>query len=602
VRDSWRRCRSAGVDPGLRAAPLTLSREETQSLREKSALREAAVPVLRMLCKALDGHCFLVLLADPLCRPVEVLGHPRALDAAERINVVVGSQWRENQVGTDALAVSALLGVPVQIHWAENYAEMIGDQWTGNAAPIQRGGILCLYGYDEIAHPHALALVTDSAAMIDARLGEQELGRTVFLLDRYRVQQARTPNDPLICIHPDGLVVAASVGALDLLGLRLDAAGRPVVRLPDVRTLDPRAPRDVELPTPFGTSLRAVVTPVRRDEQVAGFLVTLAPRPSAKPIRAHSGWVPAHTFADVIGESEPLRACVAQARRIAERDLPALITGASGTGKELFAHAIHAAGPRRDGPLVPLNCGGLSEELLAAELFGYADGAFTGAARGGRAGKVELAHRGTLFLDELEEMSPRMQVHLLRVIEEARVVRIGDDKPRPVDVRVIAATKCDVAGARDRFREDLYHRLHVLTLALPPLRERPGDVPVLARHILASHGIEARVNAEASAALSRHTWPGNVRELRNVLLQAAEQAEGGEITAASLASLIPVPATEKPPPMLSGLEDAEKEAIVRALRDNGGNVSRAATALGLHRVTLHRKMERYGISVARTVR
>ncbi|MGD9763199.1 MAG: sigma-54-dependent Fis family transcriptional regulator [Candidatus Binatia bacterium] len=604
IRESWLRCRAGGVDPGLKAAPLILSADAVRARRERSELRQAAAPVLRMLCKALDGRCFLVVLADADCHPIEVLGHPQALDAAEQINVVPGSQWRENQVGTDALAVSALLGVPVQIHWAENYVEMLGDRWTGNAAPIQRGGIVSVYGYDEVAHPHALDLVADCAAMIDARLGERELRRTMHLLEAYRLHQTRYPSDPLVCMHPDGAVVSASVGVLDLLGLGGERGGRVLGSgLHRLSASAAAGPGVVDLPSPTGDPVRAMVTPVRADDDVVGFLISPAQRPAPKSLRSRSSWTSAHNFADVVGESEALRACVSEARRLAARDLPVLITGESGSGKELFAHAIHESSPRRDGPFVPLNCGGLAEELLAAELFGYADGAFTGAARGGRPGKVELAHGGTLFLDELEEMSPRMQVHLLRVLEDARVVRIGDDKPRSVDVRIIAATKVSLAArsAAGQFREDLFHRLNVFTLGLPPLRERPGDVPLIARHILTRQGIPAHLTPDACAMLEAHTWPGNVRELRNVLLQAAERAADGEITPALLTGLLPPAARPNASSAaLSRLEQAEKDAIVRTLREAGGNVSRAAAALRLHRVTLHRKMERYAIRVSRT--
>ncbi|HZP41817.1 MAG TPA: sigma-54-dependent Fis family transcriptional regulator [Candidatus Binatia bacterium] len=604
VRDSWLRCRSAGVDPALCAAPIILSRSEAESLRAQSPLRDAAAPVLRMLEKALDGHCFLVLLADPQCRPVEVLGHPRALDAAERINVVLGSQWSEDKVGTDALAVSAVLGVPVQIHWAENYAEILGDRWTGNAAPLARGGTLCLYGYDEIAHPHALDLVTDCASMIDARLGEQELRRTTALLDHYRTHQSRHPSDLLVCVRPDGAVVAGTARALELLALGRGAADGPA-RLPGFPTRDAREPESCEIAGHAGAPVRATVTPVRAGDALAGYLV--APAPRAVPTagrRPRSAWAAAHTFADIVGESDALRRCLADARRIAARELPVLLIGESGSGKELFAHAIHAASARHEGPFVPLNCGGLSEELVGAELFGYAEGAFTGAVRGGRAGKIELAHGGTLFLDEVEEMPPRMQVHLLRVLEEGRVVRIGDDRPRAVDVRIVAATKVNLAAneADRRFREDLYHRLHVLSLTIPPLRVRLDDLPLLARHLLARESVAVRITPEASALLVQYAWPGNVRELRNVLLQAAERAAGGDIGVDAVRPLLPLEPDAAPPPVLSILDEAEKGAIVRALRDASGNVTRAAAGLGLHRVTLHRKMERYGITVARSVR
>jgi transcriptional regulator with PAS, ATPase and Fis domain len=301
------------------------------------------------------------------------------------------------------------------------------------------------------------------------------------------------------------------------------------------------SPYDLHLHTKTGSALKATFTPIRKEQSVIGFIVTLSAKgTSVRKVRADSPWQACYTFADIVGESANLRACIAEAQKIAQRDLPVLITGESGTGKELFAQAMHNASRRREGPFVPLNCGGMSEELLSAELFGYVEGAFTGAVRGGRAGKLELAHGGTLFLDEVEEMSPKMQAHFLRVLEEGRVVRVGADKPTPIDVRIIAATNADLEARvnEGKFRLDLLYRLNVLTLSLPPLRERKNDISLLVKHILAQQGITKEVSGEALERLQAYCWPGNVRQLRNVLLQAAERAEREVITEVDLPPFI----------------------------------------------------------------
>jgi transcriptional regulator with PAS, ATPase and Fis domain len=289
------------------------------------------------------------------------------------------------------------------------------------------------------------------------------------------------------------------------------------------------------------------------------------------------------------------------ARRAARQDFSILLLGESGTGKDLFAQAIHNASPRSHGPFVPVNCGAASDDLLAAELFGYVAGAFTGAVKGGRVGKLELAHGGTLFLDEVEAMSPKMQVSLLRVLEEGRLTRLGAEQPTPFKVRVIAASNEDLknAVAQKRFRLDLYHRLSVFPLTLPPLRERLDDLPELVAHFLRQLGFrEQRLSPEILPLLCRYSWPGNVRELRNVLLRAVHAATGPHLTPAELPDeIVRMEETKGQTASVSGaLRESELTLIRQALAEANGNLAQAAARLGIHRVTLYRKLKRYKLS------
>lgn len=312
-----------------------------------------------------------------------------------------------------------------------------------------------------------------------------------------------------------------------------------------------------------------------------------------------SSWTASSSFSDVIGSSAAMERCLTLAQRTAPRDFPVLLLGESGTGKELLAQSIHSASARKHGPFVPVNCGVASDDLLAAELFGYVDGAFTGAAKGGRIGKIELANGGTLFLDEVEAMSPKMQVSLLRVLEEQRIARIGAEHPTFLDVRIVAASNEDLkeAAAQKRFRLDLYHRLSVFPIVLPPLRERLDDVPLLVSHFLRQLGFgDRRLNEEALSLLCGYSWPGNVRELRNVLLRAAHVAAGMVITPTDLPQDF-VAAAERTHVVPSGsLRTTELTLIRQALADADGNLAQAAAQLGIHRVTLYRKVKRYGLS------
>jgi DNA-binding NtrC family response regulator len=281
---------------------------------------------------------------------------------------------------------------------------------------------------------------------------------------------------------------------------------------------------------------------------------------------------------------------------VAAADSTVLITGESGTGKEVVARAIHGASPRRYNPMVVVNCGALPEGILESELFGHEAGAFTGA-RGRHRGKFESAEGGTVFLDEIGEVSPKVQVELLRVLEEKVVTRLGGTAPVPVDFRTVSATNRDLEAAvkSGSFREDLFWRLNVVHIHIPPLRERPEDVPVLAEHFLARFAQSMsrrpmRFSADALDALSSYPWPGNVRELQNAIERAVVVGRGEVVTAADL----PLRVTQAPSSSAPGsLAEAERAHIQSVLDSAGWNITRAARILDVDRVTLYNKIRKY---------
>ena len=285
--------------------------------------------------------------------------------------------------------------------------------------------------------------------------------------------------------------------------------------------------------------------------------------------------------------------------RIAARDVSVLVTGESGTGKELIARRLHARSPRAGGPFVAVNCAALPETLAESELFGHERGAFTGADRQ-RRGRFEEANGGTLFLDEVGELSAPLQAKLLRVLEERVVRRLGGAEDLAVDVRLVAATNRELADAvgQGSFRQDLYFRLAVVPLELPPLRERPGDVAMLASHLVgqlaARHRVTASpLEADALAALERHDWPGNVRELRNVLERALVVRGGAPIRVQDLALAAPGSPAGGGVPL--DRDAREREAVLEALRRAGGNREEAARLLGVSVRTLYYRLRRFGI-------
>ncbi|APC09127.1 sigma 54-interacting transcriptional regulator [Neomoorella thermoacetica] len=308
----------------------------------------------------------------------------------------------------------------------------------------------------------------------------------------------------------------------------------------------------------------------------------------------------------ILGVSPAMVRLKKMAARVARGEANVLITGESGTGKELLAQAIHRASPRRNEPLIKINCAAIPENLLEAELFGYEEGAFTGAARGGKPGKFELADGGTIFLDEVGDLPLSMQPKLLRVLQERAFERVGGRRTIKADVRIIAATNQDLLAleAAGKFRLDLYYRLAVVTLTVPPLRERPGDLEILVAAIIRRlnaryHQTVRGLDPEVQRLFSRYSWPGNVRELENVLEHAFNFLDPGE----EIITLKHLPATMQRTiggggglELKSAVATAEREAILKALAAAGGNKQEAARLLGIHPSGLYQKLKRYDIN------
>ena len=308
----------------------------------------------------------------------------------------------------------------------------------------------------------------------------------------------------------------------------------------------------------------------------------------------------------LVGESEAMVRLREQVKKVAATDATVLVLGESGTGKELVARALHVQGRRRDAPFVPVSCAALPEALLEAELFGHEKGAFTGAGRR-KIGRFELADGGTLFLDEVGELPPAVQVKLLRVLQEQRFERVGGEETIEVDVRLVSATNRDLKAraAAGSFREDLYYRLAIVPLSLPPLRARPGDVALLASHFLEKHAGRmgrrlAGFEPAALEALARHAWPGNVRELENAVQQAMVFADGELVRIEDLPAALreapaalPIPIGDRPLPEI--LDDLERRLVADAYARAHGVKAEAARLLGVKPSALYYKLEKYGL-------
>jgi DNA-binding NtrC family response regulator len=306
-----------------------------------------------------------------------------------------------------------------------------------------------------------------------------------------------------------------------------------------------------------------------------------------------------------LGTSASIRALARQAESVAAADSPVLIQGETGTGKGVLAAWLHARGPRADEAFVDLNCSGLSRELLETELFGHEKGAFTGAIAS-KVGLLEVAHRGTVFLDEIGDLDAQVQPKLLKVLEEKRFYRLGDVRERQVDVRLIAATHRDlgILVQEERFRKDLYFRISTIPLRVPPLRERREDIQLLAQRLLEACAADlargsVSLSAEAAQALQEHSWPGNIRELRNVLERAALLSGRSILERKDLLFDLPTPADRWTSDASLTLLEVERDYIERVLREEGGRVERAAVRLGVPRSSLYQKIKKHGIVLSK---
>ena len=434
--------------------------------------------------------------------------------------------------------------------------------------------------------------------------GAGEALRTAFDADGYEVEVAETGSEARELWRKGGWdavltdVVMPDVDGLTLLREFVATEGAPPVVVMTaygsieraVQAMKDGAYDFLEKPLDLA-NLRAVVKSA------------LEARGSEDANRAARRAAPADGRVLLPGDSARMRKVVEQAERVARTNATVLITGESGTGKELVARLIHRESLRVRGPFVPVNCAGLTESIIESELFGHVKGAFTGAVRA-KKGKFELAEGGTLFLDEIGEIPANVQVKLLRVLQEREVERVGGEEAVRIDVRLVCATHRDLEQmVKDgTFREDLYYRIKVIVLRLPPLRERPDDIPELATHFLAvaneRNGRDAKgFTPAALERLKGYAWPGNVRELENVVEQAVVLAQGDRIDAGDLPEEL---TGERGPqdvlqiPVGHTLADAERELILETLRKTGGNKTQAAKLLGIGVRTLYRKLEEYG--------
>lgn len=610
VLESWQRCQQSHVDYRGNAAPSILGDAMGALRRENIGLLKAAAGTLAHSADLLAGTRAMMLLTDPRGVVLEAAGDITTVHAANDIGLSRGGDWQERGAGTNGIGTSLATGRPVIVHAGEHYCAGI-KMWSCSGAPIfdpldgSIAGVLGISARMRESNAQILALAVMAASGVEHQLLQAVQDQRLKLLEMALEHSQRRSADALIALDARGRILFSNPLARQYLHARI---GRP---LPELK-------RGVGL---FGAkdgvdrlALEEWMRPLIADGEIVGHLIAVPPLSTARsvmPVRsgADESDVQRSEFDCIVGTSVALRTAIRQAQSIAPLDVPVLIQGETGTGKELFARAIHGRSAHGAGPFVAFNCGAVSREMIGSELFGYVKGAFTGASATGRAGRFELAEGGTLCLDEIGELPLDLQPYLLRVLEEGVISRMGESTPRRVKVRILAMTNRDLREevAAGRFRRDLYHRLSIVEIAVPPLRARSGDLDQLIDYfnprVADRHRREpVTFTPAARAALHAHAWPGNVRELRNVVERSILFAHDGMADVDCLPQDIAVASRDVAPfeiaPLaaLPGRPKDDRTALEMAMRFSGGNLSAAALMLGISRSTLYRRMQKLNLS------
>jgi len=642
VAASWRRCREWGVDPWQQGSRLQLNETELADLRRRNHnLLQISQPIMENLNQFVSGTGFLVILADAQGVIMEMIGDAETWANAGRINLLPGSSWREADAGTNGIGTALAELRPVQINGQEHYCHDV-QSWTCSACPLvdEEGtiyGVLQMSGASHATHRHTLGMVAAAAQAVEEQVRVQQKTRELVMANSRLGSIVGNMSDGVIMLDPTGCSThvnpaaerALNCTAAEILNrdIRQTLHGKCSLQVGELLS-NGKNFADVEILLESDNLYNCCLLSGRavRDEagKVGGGVLIIKSLNKIKNLVNRLSGAQANLhFSDILGQSPQIQEAIRIAKLAADSDSNVLLQGESGTGKEIFAQAIHNMSMRKNGPFVALNCGAIPRELIGSELFGYVEGAFTGAKRGGRPGKFELASGGTLFLDEIGDMNIGKQASLLRAIQERKIVRIGGDKVIPVDVRIISASNKNLPAQAEQgtFRQDLFYRLNVISITLPPLRNRVEDIRLLFSVFLHQESqrmgkVIDKIDPELLASLEKYAWPGNIRELQNVAERMACIAENGCLDVEDLpleirqiqqvhqekgneprtnSARISVQAERQKKRHLSSA--ADRDELLHKLVACGGNISQVAAELGVSRNTVYRKIHAYQIEI-----
>lgn len=612
VAASWQRSKNHQITVDRARAPLVADAELFRYRSKHASLRHAARCALDSSRTFLSDANSIMILTDPTGLIIDTQGDDRVIDAGRTVHLEHGGRWSEADIGTNAIGAAIAESKPVQIRGAEHFCTEV-QRWTCAAVPVHDPtdgellGVVDISGPASTFNPQSLALAVSVGHHVESVLAQSVRQDHEKLLCHFLAKRSLWVTEECIVLDRRGTILHATERALGAMrdnrrGIDNDAATRFLKALPfeewptKLKELLPNASFDL---VNNGTSgIGAIIVlharrrlPADRDVQKLKPAFERREAASSSPPRKELTPRPQHlentigdTTSSFVARDPTVRAIVRQVETAAARKMPILIRGETGTGKEQLARHAHAASGRK-GAFVPVNCAALPESLIEAELFGYADGAFTGARRGGAIGLVKEADGGTLFLDEIGDMPVTLQAVLLRLLDDWTVRPIGGARAK-VDVFLISATNAtlDKAIAERRFRSDLLYRLNTLEVTLPRLRDRT-DFDAIVRHLLGAIDPDCEITSATIAHLATRPWLGNIRELRNVLARFTLTAEGF-IDETRVETMI-----HQAPLTTSGsLQETQRSHILAVHAETVGNVSETARRLGVSRNTVYRAL------------
>jgi PAS domain S-box len=624
IKKSYERSIRYGVQKEQILPKRVLSGEEILlNIKKNSTLIKTASTFIDIIYGFLTGSGFFIVLTDGSGCILSIKGDEDILKAAAENHMSPGFCMDEKSIGTNAIGTAIKEDIPVQISASEHFINAY-HRWTCSASPIhdENGriiGVLNLTGSSTSVHPHTLGLVVAAVRSIENQISSDKTKNELIETYEYINTIMHAVQAGIFTVDAQGAIKFINKSACSMLGVDIENIINTQVEnylknWDDIFTLFESGSdyQDEELVIDrkndkgrYNISAYPIKT---RNSNIIGMVVVIREiQKVINLVNKYTGMRNQYTFDDIVGTSNETKMVIEYARNIADSPSTVLIHGESGTGKEILAQSIHNYSLRKNNGFVAINCGAIPKNLIESELFGYEDGAFTGARRGGHPGKFELANGGTIFLDEIGEMPLDMQVDLLRVLQEGCITRVGGTKDIPVDVRVIAATNKNLKEEIERgnFRQDLYYRLSVIPIEIPPLRDRREDIPVLINHFLNKKASKLSKNipdisGELYNKLLNYNWPGNVRELENVI-ENIVNFNGNTTYNINVNKKADEPERDN---LINcekkynlTLEQIEREAIISYLKKYDGNISQTAGVLGISRNTLYCKIKKYGIEI-----
>ena len=626
ILESWQRSRSYGLEFNKADKRLVSNEALKERIRERREFYSIAVPVMEKLNDYIAGSGCLCTLSDEEGYLLKAMGDSEIMKIALHNKFVEGCNRSERRLGTNGIGTPLVTHKPIQVFAEEHYYEL-HHQWVCSGAPILAPsgkplGVFCVTAlYDKVSL-HTLGLAAAAADSISQQFAMKQAYDAIERIQQHmKVIVETVPSGILLCNHELEIIQCNTRASALLMLPETKIIGK---KLHEILDKEPIAigklhgmldDKDITIERD-GKNLNFVFT--LNTSNTSNYVITFVKTESFhKKVHRVIGSEAYFTFDDIIGQTPIMQNAVELAHIAAYNDATVLLTGESGTGKELFAQAIHNGGRRIKGPFIALNCAALPKTLIESELFGYERGAFTGARREGSAGKFELANGGTIFLDEIGDMPLDVQASLLRVLQNREVSRLGSTKATKIDVRIIAASNRNLPAAieENAFRADLYYRLNVFNIHIPPLRDRIEDIPLLVEYFLHKYSANASKSVKnftqaAYQELKKHSWRGNIRELENIIERAVYVTQSSMINLESL----PIFRSESVTPMKGKTLEAHIpttsrtageinlvlaatlrnggtiDAVKQALAITRGNMRKAAGILGISRRTLYRKI------------